>query len=282
MLIFAGVDGTGTHVNAIYSLEFANSIVQRLYRSWRGVGPAQYQRGPTNLGFSTSDLARTAAKFVETQWNQEWARNPRYTGAPRISVFLAGYSRGGAAIIETCHHLKDLGIEVQCLVLCDAVERTLGYNWTTIPSNVRLCFHAVRDPYTFSRRWMGNCGRQIENRQITDYRERMFHCTHGGVGGTPWFKPGASGSIEEDFAFADGETLRYASHMVKKYLPGTYDDYLGNSGKTNITPELDYLVSEQVWNWANTAFRDTLRRLSANLGTIGSSRPGATIDHAGY
>src|SRR5690606_15633874 len=134
----------------------------------------QYQRGPSDSGIETSSLARAASEFVKRHHREA----TRTTAEARISVFLAGYSRGAAAVIEAAHQLRDANIDIECLLLCDAVERTVGNNFTTIPGNVVRCFHAVRDPMAMSRRWMGNCGRTLDDPGATRYIERIFHCTH--------------------------------------------------------------------------------------------------------
>lgn len=263
MMIFAGVDGTGPRNNALYSAEFRYSFVQRMARSWGEKGPWQYQRGPSDLGLNTKDLADAAAGFVEKARNDYVARFPRERH-PKVGVFLAGYSRGGAAVIDACWSLQTLGINVDCLVLCDAVQRTVGYMSTTIPSNVRVCYHAVRDPHTFSRNWFGNCGRQVES-SGTLYRERSFFCTHGGVGGVPWLTAGESGAIEEDGSFMDASPFR------RIMLPGQSEH--GNSGRTSITPTVDHLVSEQTWTWISGGLQEEVRKWSAAHEFAPSHRP---------
>lgn len=163
------------------------------------------------------------------------ARN--YKGPVKLGVFLAGYSRGAAGVIEAAWRLKADGVQVHCLLLYDAVDRSATISKTTIPSNVLYCYHAIRDPATYSRSLFGNCGRKATS--STTYVEKMFFCTHGGMGGLPWTTSNASGSIKE-------------KHDIS--MP-----FSGHSGATNVTPAVDRLVSAKVEQWMNNNFNLAIR-----------------------
>lgn len=118
MLIFAGVDGTGAGWYANdpqqYNPVYKNSHVSKLSRHtvWRNSG--LYIRGPGLFGTETAGLAALARQHV-----LQFAG----LGEP-YRVFLAGFSRGAAAVIETAKWLKNDGIDVECLLLFDPVDRS--------------------------------------------------------------------------------------------------------------------------------------------------------------
>jgi hypothetical protein len=95
----------------------------------------EYERGPSLDGYRTFDKAEAFFKKIRS--------NPRLGREP---LFLAGHSRGGAAVIRIAQLLKPNNIEVKAMFLFDAVDRTLsGTKVQLIPSNVRSCYHAMRD-----------------------------------------------------------------------------------------------------------------------------------------
>jgi hypothetical protein len=224
MIVLAGVDGTGTADAAAYRTEFARSHVRVLTQGWRH-GPACYLRGPSDLGFETKGLAGAAASFIV---GHVMARK---AAGLRTGVFLTGYSRGGAAVLDACRQLFQAHVMVDCLMLFDAVDRThtTDVDGELIPGNVRACFHAIRDPAVMSRAWFGNCGRRCELPLRTAYTERMFRCTHGGVGGTPWKEgKGLLGNVAESHGWVDVG---------------------GNFGQTALYPVQDVLESVEIMSW---------------------------------
>ncbi len=231
IIIMSGIDGTGPADSIEYARDFKFSNVNRLVRGWQS-GPSNYQRGPTDAGLQTKSLADNAASFVH-HFHIALARQ-------RMGVFLTGYSRGAAAVIDACWTLHRWGVNVDCLLLFDAVDRThkLCADVDVIPPNVRACYHAVRDPAAVSRAWMGNCGRR-HHRRKTAYYEQTFHCTHGGVGGVPWYTGGPTGAIEEEFGFR---------HPV-------YDPTVTT---TSVTPLMDRMMAQRVRAWAENALHKEL------------------------
>ena len=86
----------------------------------------------------TTDIAREVVAMV-----RQWRRIRR----PDSPLFLAGHSRGGAAVLFAARALKDEGVTVDAMFLFDAVRRVI--NSTTdaevVPANVKRCYHAMRD-----------------------------------------------------------------------------------------------------------------------------------------
>ncbi len=185
--MFVGIDGTGPSDDSEYASAMSASFVKQLADELDArQPPAMYHRGPTLLSFGRSwtgswftlsqvrDLARLAVQFIQ-----------KHAGEPG-PVILAGYSRGGAAVIQTARILKkempDLMID--CLALFDAVDRDLRADVTTIPGNVAIAYHAMRDPEIGSRWYFGNCGTSIE--QPGKMFSMKFQATHAAMGGLPW------------------------------------------------------------------------------------------------
>lgn len=62
-------------------------------------------------------------------------------------LFLAGHSRGGAAVIYVAQKLQKIGVSVDGMFLFDAVDRTLrrDVNVQMVPRNVKATYHARRN-----------------------------------------------------------------------------------------------------------------------------------------
>lgn len=191
MIIFGGVDGTGVWNSDKYAKMFEYSFVRILYNSWTA-GPRNYERGPVTADNKPRDYTYFSALRTYRHVLSNWK-----TG--ESAVFLAGYSRGGAAVIEVAKWLKNKGIPVECLILFDPVDRTgqMGLPWkdTPIADTVKTIVYAKRMKSAKSRESFGNCGLRMWNGECTPYKE--FFATHGGLGGVPWTEPKAGGFIDE-------------------------------------------------------------------------------------
>lgn len=186
-LIFGGIDGTGVSNDEEYQETFANSHVNSLFKGWTE-GPKEYYRGPSTLDWKLSALTRLQAYRIYNFVSQCWRNQGKK------AVFLAGYSRGGAAVIEVAKWLKADNIPVECLILYDPVDRTgqVGLPWqdTPIVDTVRHVIYAQRSPSSKSRESFSNCGTKLEDSRKTKLSYDMFlHTTHGGMGGAPWTEP---------------------------------------------------------------------------------------------
>jgi hypothetical protein len=233
MIAFAGIDGTGPLSNAAYAADFANSHIKRLYNNWPYPDLRFYSRGPSALGMETGVLAQKVHMFVKEAFDSGKAK----------AIFLAGYSRGGAAVIEAASYLHGFvwNTDVDCLILFDAVDRSTEVGGlifdTRIRGNVKNCFHAMRDPAAGSRESFGNCGTKVTSHQTLHVVER-FNCTHGAIGGTPW-----TGGKDDD--------------LIKESFP---------DGKTNVTYKQDALVANEVWKWMNRWVTAAMKSTIAGLG----------------
>jgi acetyl esterase/lipase len=215
-LIFAGVDGTGADNDKEYRAAMAKSYVQRLSRTCRvTLGNAHYSRGPKLWGNETGSLGVAAAQFVIRQ--RDAAKTAR--------IVLAGYSRGGAAVITAAQMLLVRGIKVDLMILFDAVDRSATAAAGIIPPNVAKVYHLRRSLRAFSRPYFGNCGTWYVP-FATTYIERTFVCTHGGVGGCPWWEqPDRSSS------------LKITDRIKEGSIP------------TAVTYQEDLVGSRSAWQW---------------------------------
>ena len=128
------VDGTGEEDGRTYEREMAGGFCKRL----EDLAGGRYWRGPTTLGRETAGIADKVLAAV-----LKWRQGPQRPG----KLFLAGHSRGGAAVIYVAHELSKRSIDVNAMFLFDAVNRTgnLFRDADTVPGNVGHCYHAVRD-----------------------------------------------------------------------------------------------------------------------------------------
>lgn len=225
MIVFAAVDGTSSEEDT-YKETFHNSFVNRLHRNELvPFSDTWYIRGPYTSGRDTAVRAEAAYSWVSDRWK---------SGAAK-AVFLGGYSRGGAAVIEVAKWLKERdGIPVECLILFDAVDRTDtlgGWIWNTpIASTVKRVVYPQRDILrTQSRLTFGNCGFMRES-DATVFLHQKFFATHGGLGGVPW-------TVAVD---------PYAGIPILTIWE------FGEPKATLVTPAADHDGSRDVWSWAKS------------------------------
>jgi pimeloyl-ACP methyl ester carboxylesterase len=64
-------------------------------------------------------------------------------------VYLAGHSRGGAAVIAAAQRVRR---KIAAMFLFDAVDRTVDLDCATISGNVQNVYHAMRNP-EFAKRF---------------------------------------------------------------------------------------------------------------------------------
>lgn len=261
MITFAGIDGTSSEAGTAelpgeYQNTFKDSFVNRLYRNEvvKFVHP-WYLRGPYTDGRDTAYRAECCFNHVKTVWKFNKAK----------AIFLAGYSRGGAAVIEVAKWLKNEGIPVECLILFDAVDRTYtigdpNWNYTAIVDTVKHVIFPKRNRYaTHSRDSFSNCGDTLQNPSKTKLTTSLFCSTHGGLGGTPW---------------------PIATNPYTGQLRDTIWEY-GEVRPTTVTPEADGLCSSQTWQWTKAhiinAYMECMERLSLEDDPAIEPKPGGGV-----
>jgi hypothetical protein len=192
MIIYAGIDGTGPEFkwwnrnDEQYKQDFSDSHVMFLNNKLSQYDPF-YHRGPTLLGVETMSFAELAYQEVIKRIKKFGENTP---------IFLAGYSRGGASVIETALFLKQRdNLPVEGLILFDPVDRSsIGgvggtFRDTPIVDTVKTVVYAQRNPAAKSRESFKNCGTRMQDREKTDRFHKYFYATHGGLGGCPWLPP---------------------------------------------------------------------------------------------
>ncbi len=202
-----GADGTGPFANKRCAAAMRGSFVNPLCGPPRA--GARYWRGPDAIDTLLSGPApRVVAEAVRYAVVPNAARPkvvPAGMGPPLIvyptskeplkdlkdKVFLTGYSRGGATVLDAAVILKDYGIPVEAIFLFDSVTRSPWLSGAVVPANVKHCYHAIRESAGGSRRSFGNSPAVAA--AGVDYDPKHFPTTHAGMGGVPW---GAAGLVK--------------------------------------------------------------------------------------
>src|SRR5258708_15533689 len=142
------VDGTGAYKEREYEVEMKDSFCQQLSKRL-GIVASNYYTGPGLWGYWTADTAKNACELV-----QSWRKAP--VPAREKTISLAGYSRGGAAVIQIAKWLNNAAwlaadkfppdpIPIKAMFLFDPVDRDVSLDGDRIPSNVATCYVAFRD-----------------------------------------------------------------------------------------------------------------------------------------
>jgi hypothetical protein len=177
--MLVAVDGTGPWNDETYAAEMSGSFVSQIYNEFHG-GVKHYRRGPTLLGFETGPIANEFTNVILRQYKKTKDEGKEF------SLYLTGYSRGGASVIGIAYLLNQYQpeIKVDFMALFDAVDRSPIVTADNIPRNVKLCYHAIRSRDAGSRTYFGNCGLQTDPPAVME--KRIFFATHAGMGGIPW------------------------------------------------------------------------------------------------
>jgi hypothetical protein len=216
-----------------YREAMKNSFVRRIWRH-SPLANRYYYRGP--------DWSGTGPNLIRPHSLVEQIRHFRQSEDERI--YMTGYSRGAAIVINAAVLLRDQRIFVEAMFLFDAVDRSFELDADFIPSNVRNAYHAIRDSSTGSRESFGNCGLQYESGVSHDPTQPFF-TTHGGMGGTPWGAAGLPG-LQKTIEYAISDAAGRA-----RLARTTRIDEGGIDGGTNVTLAQEVRGMNQVraWMW---------------------------------
>ena len=201
------VDGTGPDSDADYRVAMANSFCSQIRD---GAPLTQYWRGPTLTGREVSSIADNVVVAAQAR--------PLSSSEPLV---LVGYSRGGCTVIIAARRLKDLGINVDSMILFDAVDMQAAdlHLSQVITDNVAFVAHA-RSAHSFgfwahnpiaSRWYFVNTGRWLSGTGV--YRRQSFTGTHGAVGGCPW------GDVSGDAQCAADVAQWMSGQLVERGIP---------------------------------------------------------------
>jgi hypothetical protein len=138
-------------------------------------------------------------------------------------------------------------------MMFDCVDRHVAFDAEVIPNNVENVCHVIRDPAGKSRLSFGNDGMRYNPPTNYIVPVRMFMCTHGGMGGTPWTVPQDKTLID----FIDEGTLEATISARTPLSPvdlipgvrGVRQIQAISNYRTNITYEQDIRVSRNVWDY---------------------------------
>ncbi|HEY4253507.1 MAG TPA: hypothetical protein VGM87_20025 [Roseomonas sp.] len=162
-----GIEGTGSQDWGNDDLN--RTFVRRVLHQTR-LRPCSYFIGPSKSGDDGAEIMDKAEIAL---------RN----GAHNKPVVLVGYSRGAAYCMEIARRLRD---PVDVMVLFDAVARQSDVDLPEkVPSNVKRCIHAYRDPRAGSRYFFQNVG-LVHESGLTQFEHKMFFGSHGALGGTSY------------------------------------------------------------------------------------------------
>jgi hypothetical protein len=198
----------------------------------------KYWRGPDNSSLFKGPSPKEVAEYVRFSVDK---------AGPGAKVYLTGYSRGAATVIDAAAHLRKWEIIVEAMFLFDAVNRLSRLDAEFIPGNVRYCYHAIRDPETNSRRSFGSCGLWAEE-GVERFELRSFFTTHGGVGGTPW---GESGLIKP----RPGDGMGYEFRPPPRLGPGRETAFgAGVTPRKTSRQEAEDLVRQNPTKWGDRIY----------------------------
>ena len=247
------VDGTGSgfllHTRnraANYAVEMMGSFVGMIYYGSR-LPNRKYYQGPDSLG--------TGPNMVEpgllcAQITEFWRQGDH-------QVFMAGYSRGAAIVINTAAFLTYLDCrmpdgqyaQVEAMFLFDAVDRSWDLHKTqSIPPNVKYCYHAMRDDRAHSRGSFSHCGTTMQGAN-TFLVKRNFYTTHGGMGGVPWGETGFPKLNQDIQAEMRHMITPNAQAARSRVLLGSCIHEKFPDGTTNVTVDQEKAGSKAVHDW---------------------------------
>ncbi len=189
------IDGTGVYNAQQYQKDMSNSFCTQIMEQ-KGFGKAAYFEGPGGLGLTTRGIGNTAVKAI-----LDFYKDGRV--ARHSPLFLAGYSRGGACVLQIAKWLYESNFELKIkgLFLFDPVNRDLNLNMDGLgtPPNVKTVYIMLRDktiehvdfpndPDRYARKWMGTCYWTPQNSQATRIGmcETIRDASHGAMGGCAW------------------------------------------------------------------------------------------------
>ncbi len=202
------------------------------YQLSLNVPNAYYWEGPGNLGVSTRSKANQAFKWIHDSMKVN----------PREPVYLAGYSRGGATVIQLAKFLCETTAQqpriiVRAMFLFDPVDRDPALSGDGIPENVRNCYVIFRDRHcevknvswkpnwgygesgdldVYARKWMGNCVVKPDDAGKTNVETKVIEqASHGAVGGVPWTERARDEQATKDAATTMNQWLRKEGFEVK-------------------------------------------------------------------
>lgn len=231
------IDGTGPYSPEQYTRSFRNSFCHQTKVQLKQ--DASYYPGPGSAGVTTG--LKACAAFIEIR--------KFYQTSPADDIFLMGYSRGGAGVIQTAKwcNLANNPIPIKAMFLLDPVCKDISLDADGIPSNVATCYALYRDtqilhynaplktsdyedffdkaavdvsnqfldgdPDRYAREWMGNC--QV----CREPGNRVTHIACGHRDGIiPKASHGAVGGVPWLERTADNSATQEAANRINRWM----------------------------------------------------------------
>ena len=231
------INGTGDWDDTSYKASMSASFCRRLYDQVTSQGAkdgmtmkAFYHRGPDLSGVEVIYEAWAAAGWLARERLRD----------QDARLMLAGYSRGGSAVIKAAEILDDMHISVDSMFLFDPVARHPYEGGEVIPANVAFSRTARRSQeVAFVLKYEGTIktlGMDVANpcrpsfgntgvgwRGSGDHRPaHVFKGSHGALGGCGW------GFVTEDEACQHAVSAWMGQKMLSRGLnvslgPGSID-----------------------------------------------------------
>jgi hypothetical protein len=165
-----GIEGTGSQGWA--DADMTRSFVRRALQQ-STIRPASYFIGPNDRGSDGQTICDAAHDALKGGYHNK-------------PVILVGYSRGAAYCMYIAEQAQKWGAVIDIMFMFDAVARQREFAIPDkIPKNVKLCYHAYRDPRAGSRYFFQNVGFTRED-TATILEKKMFFGSHGAIGGVSW------------------------------------------------------------------------------------------------
>src|ERR1700738_3383642 len=135
------------------------------------------------------------------------------TGIKDYRIFLVGYSRGGSECIFLANLLSRAGLAVEAMFLFDAVHMTVDLApFRKIPSNVKACYHAYRNPKFANAYWSAV---QAAKRKLQPLNPQTWSPSFSGA--NPFaFRPGPGPIVLQPKADAASSELAIAENKLDK------------------------------------------------------------------
>lgn len=223
--MFICIDGTGPYGPETYAEMMKNSFCKQITNQL-GRGKSIYIEGPGGAGLTTVRKSNMAYRMVHNYYDT-------LIGTQKHEpLYLAGYSRGGAAVLQLAKFLNEdeSPLIIKGMFLFDPVNRDVNMNTDGLgtPQNVRNLYVIYRDTTIehvntwgvplvgnfdrdiYARKWMGRCFVDPQDSRNTKWQMKtvIFGASHGALGGSPWLQRAADKKATADAATEMNKAFR--------------------------------------------------------------------------
>ncbi len=119
---------------------YYGSFVHKIFEKWPHSKTRFYIPGPDPMAPATVEAAAQIAASQAVVYAKAFKAK---------GIFIVGYSLGGASAIRAARKLKDMGMQVDCLALFDAIDP--HFMAKTVPDNIVHGMHGYRSRDSDSR-----------------------------------------------------------------------------------------------------------------------------------